>query len=356
MIDWHGIDSRFRILLYLFGVAVVLLLVGTATYWSFDGAGVTVLNLMVSAMLTAALVLLYFKQTRLLESQRDLLTQELHREARQQHTETLRERVQIWHGNPEKAEPEDILDQSGLNLPAVQRASFSSAPTGSYVATSWRDESFQVVPYRLQDDRYLQDLLENHAPDLQETKQEIERLHERFGTLREDFMQTYDEGVVCDQVDYRLEPADYFDRWVFEFLVQYERGSLEDFDEIRERAEIELTQGSTGMHPDEPRLWIQAGTGGSSIAVYSALWTADDQEALYDWNSEIEAETLGVVEQILERTEASYPYEQTGEAAAILDDAAEAITELEQLLVEYDGRPIYTGDCTYLEEARIADT
>jgi hypothetical protein len=67
----------------------------------------------------------------------------------------------------------------------------------------------------------------------------------------------------------------------------------------------------------------------------------------------IENEAAELVTELIESLEEAIPYKDTVEAARILDDAAEDIAKLEQLLVEYDGRPIYTGDCKYLEEARI---
>ncbi|WP_226480389.1 hypothetical protein [Natrinema amylolyticum] len=41
------------------------------------------------------------------------------------------------------------------------------------------------------------------------------------------------------------------------------------------------------------------------------------------------------------------------EAAKILDDTAEQIAKLERLLIEYEGKPIYSGESEYLEEAKI---
>lgn len=350
------VGREFNIVHYLLVVGLLVVGVGVGVNYFFGATGITVLELAVSAILTAALVILYFRQTTILESQRDLLTQELNREARQQHTETLRERVQLWHGNPNRETSADPFDQPGLNLPAVADASFDSAPTGTYAIASADDEEFHVVPFQLQGDRYLQDLLWNHAPDLQERKEAIEALHDQFVGLRTEFIQTFEAGIVREVDGYRFEPADYFARWLFELLVMYERGLLPTFDDLRERVTSQLERGNTGQHPDEPRIWIRAELGGgSSRAIYSAVCESADREALREYKSTAKAETEGLLAELLDELEEQQPFEYVGEAAEVLDEAARVIEELQRLLVEYDGRPIYPGDCQYLEEARISD-
>ena len=46
-------------------------------------------------------------------------------------------------------------------------------------------------------------------------------------------------------------------------------------------------------------------------------------------------------------------YTHAVDAAAILDEMAKTITELKAKLVEYEGHPLYTGDCSYLNEATL---
>jgi membrane associated rhomboid family serine protease len=90
-----GRDGRaVRILLVLLLVAAVVIGLAVGVYEEFGSVGLTGLSVVVSGILTAALVVLYFHQTSILDAQRELLTQELQREARQQHTETLRTRVE----------------------------------------------------------------------------------------------------------------------------------------------------------------------------------------------------------------------------------------------------------------------
>lgn len=58
---------------------------------------------------------------------------------------------------------------------------------------------------------------------------------------------------------------------------------------------------------------------------------------------------------MLDRVEANRSYADVLEAAETLDAAAKEVHRLENLLMEYHGRPIYPGDCKYLEETRIQD-
>ncbi|WP_207587187.1 hypothetical protein [Halomontanus rarus] len=360
MLESDGRRDQLRILLYLLTAGLVFLVLGVGAHHYFGSTGLTVVDLTVSAILTAALVILYFRQTTILESQHDLLAQELNREARQQHTETLRERVRLWHGNPDREQPDDPLDHSGLNIPAVNRASFESAPNGSYAVSFPEEISFQVIPYQLDGDRYLEDLLQNHAPDLRETKEEIEQLQEDFVALREDFLKSFDADIVRETEDYTLESAGYFDRWMFDFLVRLEREDEMDFEGIRERVRTQIERGNTRFESDDHQIWISADLGGGrSMAVYSATLDEGaveegDVEELREYESEVEDETLDVLNEVVDRLETNHPYEQVVKAADVLDTAESAIDELEKLLLEYDGRPIYPGDCKYLEEARIS--
>lgn len=189
MLDRGGRGGR--VILVLGVVAVVLVGVAIGVYRAIGSAGLTGLSMVVSGILTAGLVLLYAQQTSILDAQRELLTQELNREARQQHTETLRKRVEIWHGNPELEPSGEPFYEPDLNLPRVYGATFESAPNESYVAFP-EDELFHVIPSQLRDDRYLEDLLENHVPKLRETCDEIVKLHDEFIQLRSTFIEEFD--------------------------------------------------------------------------------------------------------------------------------------------------------------------
>ncbi|RZV05081.1 hypothetical protein BDK88_4320 [Natrinema hispanicum] len=357
MVESSGHRGQLRILLYLLAAGLVFLALGVGAHHYFGSTGLTVVDVTVSAFLSAALVMLYFRQTSILEAQHDLLAQELNREARQQHTETLRDRVRLWHGDPDRGTADNPLDQPGTNLPAVADASFESAPTGSYTAIPVEEQPFQVLPHRLEGDRYLADLFENHAPDLREKKEEIEELYTEFDSLRDEFCEDFDGGIIHETENFTFEPDGYFNRWMFETLVKYERRIFEDFEELRKRTRSQFKQGGSGFHPDKPQIQIRANIRGEiSPLVYSAVLDGADRAELQEQRSEAVDEAEKLFEQVLDQLEEDYPYEQLERAAAVLDEAAAAIDELENLLVEYDGRPIYSGDCKYLEEARISNS
>lgn len=345
-----------RVLLVLGIVAVVLVFLAIGVYREVGAVGLTGLNVVVSGILTAALVILYFQQTDILDSQRELLTQELNRGARQQHTETLRKRVAIWHGDPEMDEPTEPFDEPTLNLPRVYGATFQSASVNGYTH-DLDDDSFHVLPIQLRGDRYLTDLLENHAPDLRETAEKITQLHEEFVGLRATFVEEFDEGPARETEEYILEPQDRFGRWLFELLVLLEREQFDDFNELRDRAWAAFERGNNGPHSDKPQLFIRVELRNRiSTPVYVATWQEDiDRETIRDHQETVEDEVADIIEDVLDRVELERPYERTVEATETLDAAAEKVYRLENLLVEYHGRPIYPGDCKYLEETQIED-
>lgn len=345
-----------RIILILAVVAVVLIGGAIGVYWAIGSAGLTGLSVVVSGILTAGLVLLYAQQTSILDAQRELLTQELNREARQQHTETLRKRVEIWHGNPELEPSDDPFYEPDLNLPRVYGASFESAPHESYVAFP-EDESFHVIPSQLRGDRYLEDLLENHVPKLRETCEEIVKLHDEFVQLRSTFVEEFDVAPTREHETYVLKPQDRLGQWLFELLVLLERGRMDDFDELRDRAWTDFDRGDNGPHSDEPKLFIRVELGNRvSTPVYVAAWQEDiEREAIREEMEDVEEKVKEIIEDVLDRVEANRSYADVLEAAKTLDAAAKEVDRLENLLVEYHGRPIYPGDCKYLEETRIQD-
>lgn len=109
-------------------------------------------------------------------------------EVRQGHTETLRNRVRAWHGDiDETGIPEGgdrFTDET--NLPKVRGASVEPSPP--IVEFVGEEPAFRVVPEVLEDDRYLQYLLENHADDLREQKVKIERQYGTFDSAKKAFL------------------------------------------------------------------------------------------------------------------------------------------------------------------------
>jgi len=347
--------GKFRILLYLIAVALVISAIGEAAYYFEGSSALTLVQITISAVLSAALVHLYFRQTAILNAQRTLLTQELNQEARQEHTETLRDRVQTWHGNPDIADPVNSFDNSTLNLPETSGVSFIFAPTGSYSTDPPEEKEFRVIPHQLENDRYLDDLLENHADDLLRTRQKIEQLQHDLVTFRKQFMEIFNAGIVREKENYDLKPARRFSRWIFDLLVMLERGRLKDFDDLRARANRDLERGETAENPQGPDIWYRVSFGRTSSPIYSATWPEKDQKELSEHLDQVAEDVEITVEQVLDLVENQQPYEETVRAARVLEEGEAAIEHLEELLVEYDGRIVYPGDCKYLDEAKVGE-
>lgn len=349
-------ESLSRADIGLLFIAAVVTIPGITiiTHGLFGEFGLTVTDITVSTLLTTALVVLYFRQTQMLESQRDLLTQEMNREARQQHTETLRERIREWHGRPESQPIDELTRSLETKLPSVGYSSFNSAPKGG-VDTGGPDERpFTVVPHELEGDRYLEDLLDNHAKDLKAQKRYIEYLHRKFEERYAAFDEAFDEAIVKEREKYTLEPNEFFSRWVFNYLVATQRGKYDAFDEARDKALSSVTDSPSEIYGEESGYKIHATEGSSSHAVYAAFLKPDSLNGNLNLSSEIHEDGKETIEEVLAEVETERPYENIGKAASILEDAEDAIRELKHLLVEYDGRPIFTGDCKYLDEAKIS--
>ncbi|WP_410765646.1 hypothetical protein [Haloferax sp. DFSO60] len=314
----------------------------------------SLLNVAVSAALSSALVLLYFRQSAILESQKELLKAEMNRGIREQHTETLRERVRKWHGNPDREISDDPINQPSKNLPFVGTVSFSSAPSPNEISYAFEEDEFRVIPQYLENDRYMRDLLENHAPDLKKQAERVVSLKEQFDTHQQKFLTEFNYEHEGQYNEFALEPQDHLSLWLFEHLVRLERGFTDDFAELRERMVSEVTD--TTHHPDEPIVWVLAkATNVDRRAVYGARY--DESESV-EWNesrSELVGEVEKIVRSIVDNVEADYPFDPVTQAADTLNQGAVAVDELEQILIEYDGKPIYQGGCKYLDEAEVGD-
>jgi len=127
--------------------------VATILAWLQEWANV--LSVFGSVGLTFALAVLYYQQYRLRkwESNQDI---------RRRHTETLKERIRVWHGDIDEVGAEtDPFSGDNTNLPTVKRASVEPAPGEiNYIGI---EQDFRVVPAKIEDDRYFNDLLQNHA-------------------------------------------------------------------------------------------------------------------------------------------------------------------------------------------------
>lgn len=274
---------------------------------------------------------------------------------RKEHTETLKDRVKKWHGNPEKDPPEDLTQGPSKNLPTVYGATIKSAQNvGITLEGLGREEEFHSVPRELRDDPYFVDLLENHAPDLRKTKTRIEELQSEFSSLRKQFLDRYDHGIVEEEGDYRLEPDSLLAEWIFDLVVLSARGRIYGDDTILDRALSDIENNDMSpLVPDESKLRFYADLGRQAVAVYFAVFEEADAGKLREYRDDVEQKVMGTVEKVVENIDDREPYSYAREAADVLDSAEAQVNKLDELLIEYYGRPIYSGDCEYLEEARI---
>lgn len=354
MADWAEAKYWVRIALSILVIGTVFGLIAVGARWYFGVIGITAIDIGITGVLTAALVYLYFQQTRILESQRDLFTQQLNREARQQHTETLRERVKKWHGNPEQKPVADPTQGPRKNLPIVRGASFESAKNVG-VTLQFADErdEFYTVPREVRDDPYFEDLLQNHAPDLRDTKSRIESLHDNFTSRRTKFENQYDDGLVQEKQDYRIRPGPRLSRWVFELIVLRERNRLRH-DDLVNRAIDDIDRNEMSpIAADSSSIRVAAEFGGWAGVVYVAEFGEATHEELREYQDVVESEVREIVRDVLARITDEEPYSFAIEAGQILEEAGDEVHKLDELLIEYYGRPIYRGDCKYLQEASI---
>lgn len=348
------IPEKARSYLYFFLIGLLIIGVVVIAQREWGSTGLESANIAVTGFLTAALVWLYKEQAETLDAQRKLLTQELNREAREKHTEALREVVQIWHGQTDRGVFDNPTKTSGNNLPSVGKTSIESAPTGESWAI-YDNETFQVIPHFLEGDRYLNDLLENHATDLLKKKNNIEQLYDCLVALREEFHQKGLDVAVLKREEYRLEASENLIRWVFDILVMYERGRWEDEEEMLKYVRDKRFEKPIQNRDEAQLLLVKAEipSTGSTSPIFTVQFE-DDSINLPDYRKYVEEDAHRVANQIL--TDVSTddcPFLASRNAARILDTAEEEISELESLLIEYNGKPIFTGDCKYMEEARI---
>ena len=276
----------------------------------------------------------------------------MNRGIREQHTETLRERVRQWHGSPDAVISEDLSEQPDKNLPYVGSVSFSSAPDMTAAAFGPEEDEFRVIPRQLANDRYLEDLLENHASDLREQKEYVHELQRQFDFLRQRFCEEFDYAPEVEYEEFSLVPQEYLSRWFFEHLIRLERGSTDDFSTLRERMISEIS--GTGRHPDSPIIWIRAAaTTVDQRAIYGARYNVGSKINQRNINSELTEEVEEIIREIVADVQSEYPIETVHQAADTLDEGVVAVDELEQILLEYDGKPVYQGDCKYLREAKV---
>jgi len=299
-----------------------------------------------SILLTIALVGLYYQQYR-------LHNWEYNQDIRRRHTETLKERIRVWHGDIDDVGAEsDPLGGDNTNLPTVNRASVDPAPGGvDHIDIA---NEFRVVPAIIEDDRYLKDLLENHATDLDALREEIHQQYSEFEQLREEFTTAYEPPDPIEEDGYSVATTSSFPTWLFESLLRIQRHTVEtNVDDIQGELEAAIDRTGSGK-PDRGTIAFGGHpAGGSTRYILRATLDSGDLSTLDTHDDAIETASLRLGEQELQRAKDEPIAEYADTAGDILDEMASSINELRTLLVEYEGDIHYAGDCEFISDSQF---
>jgi hypothetical protein len=311
---------------------------------------VEIIGIAGSLLLSTFLVLLYKKQTELNEY-------EMNRDARKIHTAVLKERIQYWLGEtdePQEYPPHHPLSDNSTNLPSVGRTSVSPASDETTIWGVGEERPFRVIPGKLDGDRYMEDFLENHAEDIESLRQEILTLNSKFTSQREEFYNKCPEGRESEKSEYRIRPIEgNFEEWLFERVILLERGFYNKED-LKEMVESGVTGPGPGAREDSIR--FQGVPGDSGPAVYECEFKSIEGLSEYsqkNFSAEVESAVIECLSAAIEEIIDHDSYKLGTEAANTLDELQLKVSELEESLIVYEGRPIYAGNCKFLEEAKV---
>lgn len=341
------------------GVAAAVVLYNYPQEW------LTVLNVGLSAILTSALVSLYYGQLSVLQSQEDLKRTEMNLEIRRQHTEVLRKRVVAWHGNTEPTQmPDNPLpvpqNSNERGLPEVRQTGFRSAPKGVDAATYPENRDFQVVPEGLQNDAFLNDFINNHVNEVNQVINDIDRYQTNFANLRSQFADSlaFDFGPVDES--YEIQWADRLPIWIFNELLKFsqrperEGGRQDRYQSVS--SYIEYMIGASlisDVQPQENTFTIRYRDEGPIVAVVELceleptdIGRIEDDVMVY-FRSRFRSDSKSIIE--------TWPDQTIARALRELHRGEEAIEELEEKLEQYEGVPIYDGSCKYIENADVSN-
>ncbi|MDS0261724.1 hypothetical protein NDI56_20175 [Haloarcula sp. S1CR25-12] len=199
------------------------------------------------------------------------------------------------------------------------------------------DESeFYVAPDRLEEDPYFQDLLRNHAPELAEQKTNIEATYSDFTSLRDQFIENFNDYEPIESASIPLEPTEDYPGWVFDMAVSLSR-TTDTKTDLQERAISHIEHGvsSTAGQTRYP-------TGRRN---QTPILTRPRDNSI---KNDVEVVSR-VVAEAIDRIDTLEEYDLAKEAGAQLDEIAGLLEELEAELVEYDGMATYPGTCPYLK-------
>lgn len=231
----------------------------------------------------------------------------------------------------------------------MAQASFQSADENGLYAFS--ETEFTAIPSQLTEDYYFQDLLQNHAPELQKQADAIEFIESDFQQVKSRFIDELDYIETRKTEQYSLEPTDELLEWIFEELVKVHRYSDRTFGETRERMLDQI--GSPREWEDGAVIWINRDVRSGSFAVYGAHFSSAEDFLPREEQDQIVEEAQQLVRSVLTEIESERPLKRIDRAVKLLNKGEKSITDLRYTLIEYDGRVVYPGDCEYLREESI---
>lgn len=248
-----------------------------------------------------------------------LLHRQNKRERRSYHADTLRDRVREW------------LE----HFPQIKRTGVESAEPGYVIG---KDREFRVVPSSLAEDHYFQDLLNNHGDELQRHKTNLQDLHEEFESLKDRFMEEFDDTEPIERAPLDLEPTHLYAGWVFERALILERShrTKEDLHGTTVRA----LERNTSADNETVKY------SGDENTRYGSFVLTRPRDDSIAGDTEIVGEVLNVV---IDRVDSYDEYTIAREAAGVLDEMESEVNGLRTKLVEYEGMATYPGRCKYLE-------
>lgn len=336
-----------RTALVLLSLGVILLVAGvfegelTQTQGSVAAAGL-------QALASIFLIWVTMKYTDSTKENVELANRRAELELRQDHSETLRKRVEKWLGERKKKEWDGghritYPETTDLNIPKVGDTSVESAPRDQSMELAGKNQQFRVIPESLEEDPYFEDLIKHHATTLGNLKQRIESRYQRFVKIREEFATSYDEIESIDALPEEVTPEEEFEQWLFDFIILLERGK-QDKDGLKKRVRQANDDSAFG---DGDMLYCAGSQQHGKVATATEFIDSSSRKT--------EKKTVEGMESIIDDLD-NYPaYEVAREAAEVLDQMETDCDELERKLIEYKDKLVYSGSCEYLREADITD-
>lgn len=287
----------------------------------------------------------------LYRQQKNLKKSELNWEVREQHTEELRKRVRYWLGMEHKQDSYIAQFGDESYLPKVEDGKLLSAEESKPNAyqTDTSNSDFYVYPTELDGDRYLIDFLENHAPEIASKCEEIQSAKTHLDELENEFVEEIGEVKITFQsfphLDEITMTADY-KRDLFERLVFAKR----DTEYTEERIKRESVASIDGLELSQSFVGTTApGHTRFSFSTSESNLSNTGPHNMVSNPQGLKQEVKSTLDEILEDDEYEFAREKTEAGAQVLEDAEKVIENLENELVAYEGKPIYQGNCGFIE-------